>query len=234
MLKEILLPDLGEGIDSADVSEVLVSASDKVSTDDIILVLESDKASMEIPTEYSGEVEKVFVKAGDEVRAGSSLISLKISSDLERERKQKKEESVKIKEEQEKTTPLEKKKETALEQRTPSKTFASPGVRRLARELEIELSRVNATGFKGRTTKNDLLGYIKQKMSQAGSISAPSLPKIDFSQWGNVEKNPLTKIQKITGARLQQAWKTIPHVTQFDEANITALEEKRKELKKEG
>ena len=101
-------------------------------------------------------------------------------------------------------------------------------------ELEIQLSGVKATGLKGRITKEDLHGYIKQKMSQGGSVNVPPQPKIDFSKWGNIETETLTKIQKITGERLQQAWQTIPHVTQFDEADISVLNQKRKELKKEG
>jgi len=234
MLKQILLPDLGEGIESADVSEVLVSIGDKVSTDDIILVLESDKASMEIPTEFSGEVKKVFVSAGDKVQTGSSLISIEPSSGLEVKTKQKKKEKVEIEKKQHKETQTENKKEEVLDQTTATKTFASPGVRKLSRELEVDLSKVSATGFKGRITKEDLHGYIKQKMSQARSPNTLPLPKVDFSQWGNIEINPLTKIQKITGDRLQQAWQNIPHVTQFDEADVTALDVKRKELKKEG
>ena len=107
-------------------------------------------------------------------------------------------------------------------------------MRRLARELDIDLTIVKATGPKGRITKEDLHGFIKQKMAQGGSGGVLPLPKIDFSQWGNIDEQPLTKIQKITGDRLQQAWQTIPHVTQFDEADISVLNKKRIELKKEG
>jgi len=231
MLKKIVLPDLGEGIDSADVSEVLIKPGDTVSVDDIILVLESDKASMEIPSENSGIVKEVFVAMGDEVKTGESLLSIETTSDnKDKQDIQKTEEGPK--EVVEKSVkPVEAKQETRP---STDKTFASPGVRRLSRELEIDLSLVGATGEKGRITKEDLHGYIKQKMVQGGSITASSFPKIDFSQWGVVENTPLTKIQKITGERLQQAWQTIPHVTQFDEADISVLNSKRIELKKEG
>ena len=231
MLKKIVLPDLGEGIDSADVSEILIKPGDTVSVDDIILVLESDKASMEIPSENSGIVKEVFVAMGDEVKTGESLLSIEITSDnKDKPDIQKTEEGPK--EVVEKSVkPVEAKQETRP---STDKTFASPGVRRLSRELEIDLSLVGATGEKGRITKEDLHGYIKQKMVQGGSITASSFPKIDFSQWGVVENTPLTKIQKITGERLQQAWQTIPHVTQFDEADISVLNSKRIELKKEG
>ena len=233
MLKEILLPDLGEGIDSADVSEILINPGDSVSIDDIILVLESDKASMEIPAEDAGVVKEVFVNAGDEVKTGAPLISIEVSSGSTEESKP----------EPKAEEPKKEDKETKIETKAPEiksenissdKTFASPGVRRLARELDIDLTTVNATGPKGRITKDDLHGFIKQKMAQGGSVGAVSLPKIDFSQWGSIDEQPLTKIQKITGDRLQQAWQTIPHVTQFDEADISVLNKKRIELKKEG
>ena len=233
MLKEVLLPDLGEGIDSADVSEILINPGDSVSVDDIILVLESDKASMEIPTEDAGVVKEVFVNAGDEVKTGAPLISIEVSSGSTEESKPEPKEE----------EPKKEDKETKIETKAPEikseiissdKTFASPGVRRLARELDIDLTTVNATGPKGRITKDDLHGFIKQKMAQGGSVGAVSLPKIDFSQWGSIDEQPLTKIQKITGDRLQQAWQTIPHVTQFDEADISVLNKKRIELKKEG
>ena len=233
MLKEVLLPDLGEGIDSADVSEILINPGDSVSIDDIILVLESDKASMEIPAEDAGVVKEVFVNAGDEVKTGAPLISIEVSSGSTEESK------TEPKEEE----PKKEDKETKIETKAPEiksedissdKTFASPGVRRLARELDINLTTINATGPKGRITKDDLHGFIKQKMAQGGSVVAVSLPKIDFSQWGSIDEQPLTKIQKITGDRLQQAWQTIPHVTQFDEADISVLNKKRIELKKEG
>ena len=231
MLKKIVLPDLGEGIDSADVSEILIKPGDTVSVDDIILVLESDKASMEIPSENSGTVKEVFVVMGDEVKTGESLLSIEITSDdKDKPETQKAEETPK--EAVEKSVkPVEIKQETRP---STDKTFASPGVRKLSRELEIDLSLVRATGEKGRITKEDLHGYIKQKMVQGGSIATTSFPKIDFSQWGVVENTPLSKIQKITGERLQQAWQTIPHVTQFDEADISVLNTKRIELKKEG
>ena len=233
MLKEILLPDLGEGIDSADVSEILINPGDSVSIDDIILVLESDKASMEIPAEDTGVVKEVFVNAGDEVKTGAPLISIEVSSGSTEENKPEPKEEEPKKEDKE--TKIETKApEIKSENISSDKTFASPGVRRLARELDIDLTTVNATGPKGRITKDDLHGFIKQKMAQGGSFGAVSLPKIDFSQWGSIDEQPLTKIQKITGDRLQQAWQTIPHVTQFDEADISVLNKKRIELKKEG
>ena len=232
MLKEILLPDLGEGISSADVSEVLVSPEDHVSVDDIILVLESEKASMEIPSEEEGVIKKVFISAGDQVKTGEILIMMEVvpSSKVTKKKTEEKVEPKKQKDQKTIPTPKEKPKP---ELKTKNNAFASPGVRKLARELEIVLSQIKATGPKGRITKEDLHGYIKQKMAQGIGVNIQTQPKIDFSKWGEIETKPLTKIQKITGDRLQQAWQTIPHVTQFDEADISILNTKREKIKTE-
>ena len=233
MLKEILLPDLGEGISAADVSEILVSPGDIVSVDDIILVLESDKASMEIPSEDNGIVKKVFVAQGDQVKTGEILVVMEVVSSATQPLKNKKEE-----EKSAPKKPPEKKSSTKIKEAvkvvSSEKPFASPSVRRLSRELDIDLSIIKATGPKGRTTKDDLHSFIKQKMVQGVGGSNYIQPQIDFSQWGEVEDKPLTKIQKITGSRLQQAWQTVPHVSQFDEADISILNDKRKEYIKEG
>jgi len=234
MLKEILLPDLGEGISSADVSEVLVSPGDSVSVDDIILVLESEKASMEIPSENEGIIKKVFISAGDQVKTGEILIMMEVVPVSKVEKKKTEEKVEPKKHKDQKTTPAPTPKEKPKpELKIKENTFASPGVRRLARELEIVLSQIKATGPKGRITKEDLHGYIKQKMAQGIGVNIQTQPKIDFSKWGEIETKPLTKIQKITGDRLQQAWQTIPHVTQFDEADISILNTKREKIKTE-
>ena len=174
------------------------------------------------------------VKAGDEVKTGSPLISLEVSSGSVAKPEIDKKDDAPVEKVETQPSVVEEKNNIVVEEMSSDKMFASPGVRRLARELEIELSGVKATGLKGRITKEDLHGYIKQKMSQSGLVNVPPQPKIDFSKWGNIETKPLTKIQKITGERLQQAWQTIPHVTQFNEADISVLNQKRKELKKEG
>jgi len=232
MLKEILLPDLGEGISSADVSEILVSPGDNVSVDDIILVLESDKASMEIPAEDNGLVKKVFISPGDQVKTGEILIVMEVVSGATQRLKNKKEEKGAPKKPPDQKVSTKTKEEVKVV--SSEKPFASPSVRRLARELDINLSIIKATGPKGRTTKDDLHSFIKQKMVQGVSGSTYVQPLIDFSKWGEVENKPLTKIQKITGNRLQQAWQTVPHVSQFDEADISILDDRRKEYIKEG
>ena len=236
MIKKIHLPDLGEGIESAEVSEVVVGPGDTITAEDTVLVLESDKASMEIPAEVNGTVTDVSVSSGDEVKTGQLLIKIEISDSTETV----KEEPVLSEEEKQIVKPPEEKtqdvtlypitKDTA----STDNVFASPGVRRLARELGINLQIIKGTGPKKRITKDDLNGYIKLQMAiSAGPIPATQ-PVIDFSQWGDVEAKKLTKIKQTAGDRLQQAWQLIPHVTQFDAADITDLDALRKEMKKTG
>ena len=229
MIKEVILPDLGEGIDGAEVSEVSVSVGDIVESNDTILVLESDKASMEIPADVNGSITEILVSAGDELKPGHILMKIELSGETPKEKVPVEEKSQKEKSppQIERTVP-----KLHLEDLTSNNTvFASPGVRRLARELGINLQVIKGSGQKNRITKNDLNNYIKLQMAiSSGSIPAQK-QEIDFSQWGEVEVQKLTRINRIAGQRLQQAWQTIPHVTQFDNADITDLDSYRKKLK---
>ena len=234
MIKEILLPDLGEGIEGAEVSEVSVSVGTKVHKDETVLVLESDKASMEIPTEVSGVILEILVSPGDEVTTGQLLIK------IESEEVSVAEKTIDVSEKESLVAQIpavEKKPELVTEKLisgNSSDSFASPGVRRLARELGINLSTINGTGPKNRTTKEDLHSFIKMQMVMSTGKPVTVKKEIDFSQWGEIETLKLSKINKITGQRLQQAWQEIPHVTQYDKADITDVDILRKRLKKEG
>ncbi len=233
MVREVLLPDLGEGIDGADVSEVVVSVGDTVSKEDTLLVLESDKASMEIPAEDSGVIKEILVSPGDSLETGALLMKVEVKtspseSSFEEELDVAKQ---KVHQENFETTKQELVQEKSIS--SSSGFFASPGVRRLARELKIDLSVVKGTGRKGRTTKEDLHSYIRLRMA-SGSATFPLKKEIDFSKWGDIEKQKLTKINKITATRLQSAWQEIPHVTQYDDADITELDAFRKKLKVSG
>ena len=234
-LKEIILPDLGEGIDGAEVSEVSVAVGDTLSQGDTIVVLESDKASMEIPSDDDGVVKEVLVATGKEVNVGDLLIKLEIEqSSPPKDNKEDKVES---------TTddpsapvvaqPTETKPEPDPQPSIGGKIFASPGVRRLARELSINLQHITASGDKGRITKEDLNNYIKIQMSNQLGVAQSINKDIDYAQWGDIKEIKLSKIKKITGRRLQEAWQSIPHVTQFDEADITDLDRTRRKMKKE-
>ena len=234
MIEEILLPDLGEGIEGAEVSEVSVSVGTKVHKDETVLVLESDKASMEIPTEVSGVILEILVSPGDEVTTGQLLIK------IESEEVSVAEKTIDVSEKESLVAQIpsaEKKPELVTEKLISGNnndSFASPGVRRLARELGINLSTINGTGPKNRTTKEDLHSFIKMQMAISTGKPVTIKKEIDFSQWGEIETLKLSKINKITGQRLQQAWQEIPHVTQYDKADITDVDILRKKLKKEG
>ena len=235
MIEKILLPDLGEGIEGAEVSEVSVSVGSKVHKDETVLVLESDKASMEIPSEVSGVILEILVSPGDEVTTGQLLIKIE-SEDVSTVEKKIEEPSKKPSVTQ--NPSIEKQPEQPSKElfsgNNDNNSFASPGVRRLARELAINLSMINGTGPKNRITKDDLHGFIKMQMLMSRGKGTNVKKEIDFSQWGKTETLKLTKINKITGQRLQNAWQEIPHVTQYDKADITSVDTLRKKLKKEG
>ena len=232
MIKEIVLPDLGEGIESATISEIPLGAGEHVKKDDVLLVLESDKASMEIPSDYNGKVVEVLIEEGKDVATGEPLFKIEIQDSP----KEKFEEEPKKEVESKEQTEVKVESGPVLEPniaRVGDDVFASPGVRRLARELGIDLGLIKGTGVKGRTTKEDLHNYIRIKMQEGSGLSRSPKKPIDFSQWGDIEYQKLTKVNKITGSRLQEAWQDIPHVTQHNSADITDLNEYRKKLKSE-
>ena len=240
MIKDLELPDLGEGIDGAEISEIPVSVGDEITKDQTILILESDKASMEIPSDFTGTLKEILVSTGDEVSTGQLLMKID-SSDESFDQDKKEDETDKTAGSSESKSEVEDSDlgNTASTQ-TPKLDlnlssdgiFASPGVRRLARELQINLNHINGTGEKNRITKDDLNNYILRQMASSSGSSMPApIVQEDFSQWGEIENQKLTKIKRITGKRLQAAWQTIPHVTQFDEADITDLDTYRKKLK---
>ena len=226
---DVVLPDLGEGIDGAEVSEVSVKVGDTVANGDTIFVLESDKASMEIPTETSGTIKELLVEAGAEVKVGMTLA--KIESNIA-------DSSGVDPEPVEEPQPETVDEPSVLEQANPQhdlpnsadKFLASPGVRRLSRELGIALQQLSGTGNKGRITKDDLNAFIKKQMAAERKTAISINPQVDFSQWGAVEEVKLSRIKKITGKRLQEAWQGIPHVTQFDSADITDLDSQRRNM----
>ena len=237
MIKEIKLPDLGEGIDSAEVSEIKVSKGDSIKPDDTIIVLESDKASMEIPSEVSGKVSKVSIKVGDEIKTGHVIIAVELDNktkkvdtppEIKKENPQTKNDDEEANIDSNENLKLQE----GFDASDNKQNFASPGVRRLSRELNINLNLINGTGLKGRITKDDLNNYIKLQMAMSSGTTVYQQPEVDFSQWGDIEVQKLTKVNIITGQRLQSAWQNIPHVTQFDEADITDLHQYRQDINK--
>ena len=247
-MADIRLPELGEGITSVDISDVLVARGDIIKLDDPIIVVETEKASMEIPTTESGTVENVQVEKGSTISPGDVIISITGDED---QAEAVDETSPPIAESAEprdivKTEPAtpyitattpDVKPPLPATSEIGKPVLASPSVRRFARELGCDLKLVTGSGPKGRITQEDVQEYIKGRLA-GGAPGGSALPIIapgqdlDFSKWGEVDIQPLNKIKKITGKRLQQAWQAIPHVTQFDKADITKLDKLRLHLKK--
>ena len=245
---EIAVPDIGED-GEVDVIEVLVSAGDVIEEEDGLITLETDKATMDVPSTHAGTVKEVFIKTGDKVKEGSLVIKLETPGGASVE------------------TPVAEPVKAATPAPVPAKVasttapisspvphhpqagassskgtiYSSPSIRRIAREFGVDLTLVKGTGNKGRILKEDVQSYVKYELSRPkanagssvasgeGGLQVVSAKAIDFSKFGEIETKPLTRIQKISGPFLHRNWVTIPHVTQFDEADITNVEAFRKE-----
>ena len=238
---EVRVPDLGDFKD-VEIIEVLVKEGETVALETPLLTLETEKATMDVPSSAAGRIAKLHVDKGRRVNAGDLVATLTGSTGA--------------------ATPATAAKPVAHAAPAPAPNpeatvrmtapgaapspapatdiraaHASPGVRRFARELGVDLARVAGTGFKGRISEDDVKAYVKralaspQPQAAAAGTALPRVPEVDFAAFGPVEVKPLGRIQKISGARLQAAWVNIPHVTQHDEADITELEKLRASLK---
>ncbi len=230
---EIKVPDIG-GASAVDVIELLVKAGDVIRQDDSLVTLESDKASMEIPSPLSGTVQEVALKVGDKVSEGDVILTLMVEKTPVVSVEPSAEPALEPNASTE-TTPISPVAPNAAattyttEPKVSSTDViaAGPAVRRLARVLGVDLLAVTGTGRKERVTKANVEQYVKEKLASGGrsnDLSVASAPMIDFSQFGAIEFRPLNKIKRLTGQNVHRAWVTIPHVTQFDEADITDLE----------
>lgn len=229
MTTEVTVPDIGSFTD-VPIIEVHVAPGDRVDAEDPLITLESDKATMDVPAPAAGTVAEVLVKVGDQVSEGSRVLLLTPGDGAAS--------SPPTLVEQQEPAP-EPAPAAAAEEPTPEPDAAAgqhagPSVRRMARELGVDLAAVNASGPKGRITKDDLLGFLKGSSAGAPAAAAtsgiPEVPAVDFSQFGPVETRPLGRIKKISGPFLHRSWLNVPHVTHDDEADITALDAYRKEL----
>lgn len=247
MSKEILVPDIGD-FSEVEVIEILVSPGDTVAAEDSLISVESDKASMEIPCPEAGTVKEIKVNLGDSVSEGSLILMLEpgegaAAAPAEEAPKAEAPAPVAAPEPAapaatapapKPAAPAPKASPTAkIDEESFSKAYATPSVRKFARELGVDLGKVDGSGRKGRITKADVQGFVKRALSQpatGGGLGVAPMPEIDFSQWGEIETQKLTKINKLTGEFLHRNWVTIPHVTQFDEADITDMEAFRKGL----
>ena len=226
MKQVIKIPSLGDA-ENTEVIEICVNPGDSVGSEDSIVVLESEKAAMDVPASKNGVVKKVLVKIGDEVKEGDDFLEIEITEEEIKEDDSDKEDENDIQEDDNVGT--EEIIEEPKFESSASGIYAGPAVRKLAREFGIDLNKVIATGPRNRILKEDLHKFVKSKL-EGSSAGIPMMPSIDFSEFGNVEEIDLTKFQKTSALNLQQSWITIPHVTQHDETSIDELLTLRKSL----
>lgn len=248
-LKNVTTPDLGGAADVT-VIEVLVKPGDTIAADTPIMTLESDKATMEIPSSDAGVVKEVKVKVGDKVSSGSVLITVETDAKEKKAETKSAEKPAEKPAEKEKTEEVKATEAPKAEKVEPAPSVltgtvqssgdvhAGPGVRRLARELGVNLTMISGSGPKQRIVKEDVQGFVKTQLAQVqngggNALAFPPAPVVDFSKFGATEMQSLSRIKKISGKNLQRNWVMIPHVTQFGEADITGLEDFRKAQKNE-
>ncbi len=246
----VTVPDIGTDA-AVELIEICVAVGDAVAEGDSLVVLESDKASMEVPSPAAGEVAELLVKTGESVRQGDSLLVLRGVAGGRAESPAAPQPKAAAGREPATTpaqpAPAEAPPATrageAADRGAPaagSGTYAGPAVRKLAREFGVPLDAVSGSGPRGRILKEDLHQYVRQALDRsspgaaAGSGSGiPAVPEVDFARFGEVEVTERSKLDKLTAANMHRSWLNVPHVTQFDEADITALEEFRASLKDE-
>ena len=243
---DVIVPDIGD-FEDVEIIEIFVKPGDTVNVEDPLITLESDKATMEVPSSDAGTIETVLVKVGDRISAGTAVVRLSTSGGV-----------ATVPSVPADSTPEVAKADSAPVQAAPTssaaepskidetafrKAHASPSVRKFARELGVDLSKLSGSGRKNRITKEDVQNYVKQAVTKAESGVAtapaasgsgiPTMPEVDFSKFGEIETQDLPRIKKISGKNLHRVWLNIPAVTHHDEVDITDLENFRKELKDE-
>lgn len=257
-LIELKVPDIGD-FESVEIIEVLVAEGDEISADQEVVTIESDKAMMGIPSDMAGIIKSLKVKVGDKISEGDVIAMLEPVGESKKDDKpaapEKTEAKAEPKPEKAEAAKTEEQPKAAPATATPElddaeaipyapdnksglkRAHASPSVRSFARELGVKLTSVVGTGAKGRITKEDVQKYVKQVMSApaatpaAQGSSIPSVPVFNYEQFGEIVNQDMSRIKKISGKHLHACWLNIPHVTQFDEADITELDQFRKENK---
>jgi pyruvate dehydrogenase E2 component (dihydrolipoamide acetyltransferase) len=255
MIKEIKVPEIGESVESGDVINVLVSVGDRVAADQPVLELETEKAVVEIPSPDEGKITEIMVKAGDTVMIGQTIAKISTNSPEASVEESVEETSPKAAvekavEEPAETVPAGKEPDAKPEAGHPEPAAAhpergpedkpdlerdiapaAPSIRMLARELGADINAISGTGPGGRITADDVKNFVREIVSKAGQVPpgapvAMALP--DFSKWGAIRREPMTKVRRVTAENTASAWTMIPHVTQFDEADVTEVELFRK------
>ena len=237
--KEVNVPDIGG--DEVEVTEVLVKVGDKVEAEQSLIVVEGDKASMEVPAPFAGTVKELKVATGDKVSTGSLIMVFEVEGAAPAAAPAAKKEAAPAPaaSESKPAAPAAKAESKGEFAENDAYVHATPVIRRLAREFGVNLAKVKGTGRKGRILKEDVQAYVKDAVKRAEAAPAaasggglPGMlpwPKVDFSKFGEVEEVELGRIQKISGANLSRNWVMIPHVTHFDKTDITELEAFRKQ-----
>lgn len=241
-IKQVLVPDIGDYKDVS-VIEVMVKAGDTINAEDTLLTLETDKAAMDVPSPFAGVIKTLTVKVGDKVSQGSLILTMECADSSAPSVNAPAPAASSDASLHSKTVPAAapavapKPAASVMAQVILSgeKAHASPAIRRFARELGVDVAQVKGNGVKGRVTKDDVQNYVKTALSSPRGTSGNGLqvlasPVVDFTKFGTIETKPLSRIKKISGANLHRNWVTVPHVTQFDEADITDMEAFRKEL----
>jgi len=235
-LIEVRVPDIGDYKD-VEVIEVAVQAGDTVAVDATLITLETEKATMDVPSTAAGVIRELKVGRGSRVSQGDVIAVVEGAAETRPAPQPSPAKAAAVERPSSQPSPA-KAAEGAKVFDSPgfSTAHASPSIRRFARELGVDLAQVRGTGTKGRITEQDVKAHVKRLLTQgtapAGS-GLPRVPTVDFAAFGPVERQPLSRIQKISGPRLHASWVNLPHVTQFDEADITEMEVTRGKLKDE-
>jgi pyruvate dehydrogenase E2 component (dihydrolipoamide acetyltransferase) len=249
---EIRVPDIGDFSDIP-VIEILVSAGDQVKMEDSLITLESDKATMEVPSPAAGVIREMKLKLDDTVSEGDIVAVLEVSDEVREggdQEKQAEKVEQPAREPAPASQPITEQPAATARPETPvqvvsgapaadpsSVPYASPAIRRFARELGVDLALVTGSGNKGRIIREDVSGFVKTVMSSSGAgatgfgglgFDFPKLPEVDYSRYGEFERKALSRIKKLSAGHLHRNWVSIPHVTQHDEADITDMEVFRK------
>ena len=240
----VTVPDLGD-FSGVEIIDVLVKAGDEVAAEQGLVTLETEKASMDVPAPEAGKILELKVAVGDKVSTGDALLLLAPSgaegaaaAAAPASAKPAPQPPAPRTAPSAKPAPRAAAPARSATSSTPTsfgEAHASPSVRKLARELGVDLGRVRGSGTKGRVTADDVKAFVKELMLGGGPTASalPAVAAVDFAKYGRVENEPLSRIQKISGPRLHASWVNVPHVTQHDEADITELEEKRAALKQQ-
>ncbi|WP_426415746.1 dihydrolipoyllysine-residue acetyltransferase [Aestuariirhabdus sp. LZHN29] len=234
----VKVPDLGG---DGEVTEICVQVGDQVEAEDSIVVVESDKASMEVPAPFAGTVTEILIKLGETASEGMPMVKLKTQGAASQPATAAT--GTETKAPAPTTAPAAPAVDPGIITTRNKKVHAGPAVRRIAREFGVDLSEVKGSGPRGRVVKEDVQSFVKTRLKQpapapmattTGGSGIPAVPTIDFSKFGAVKEVPLTRLQQVGGANLHRSWLNVPHVTQFEDADITEMEAFRKAQKAQG